>query len=33
MEPHYVVNEGPETAVSLVTFASVEDMPNMLLIE
>ena len=33
MEPHYVVNEGPETAVSLVTFASVEDIPNMLLIE
>ena len=32
-EPHYVINEGPEAAVSLVTFASVEKMPNMILIK
>ena len=32
-EPHYVINEGPETAVSLVTFASVENMPNTVLVE
>ena len=32
-EPHYVINKGPEAAVSLVTFASVEKMPNMVLIE
>ena len=28
-EPHYVVNNGKEPAVSIVTFASVEGMPNM----
>ena len=28
-EPHYVVNNGTEPAVSIVTFASVEGMPNM----
>ena len=32
-EPHYVINEGPETAVSLVTFASAENMPNTVLVE
>ena len=32
-EPHYVINEWPETAVSLVTFASVENMPNTVLVE
>lgn len=28
-EPHYVINTGTEPAISLVTFASVEGMPNM----
>ncbi|KZR70693.1 MULTISPECIES: cupin domain-containing protein [Prochlorococcus] len=32
-EPHYVVNKGSEPAVSLVTFASVEGMPNMVRVE
>ena len=27
-EPHYVINRGTEPAISLVTFASVEGMPN-----
>jgi quercetin dioxygenase-like cupin family protein len=27
-EPHYVINRGSRPAVSLVTFASVEGMPN-----
>ena len=29
-EPHYVINQGTEPAVSLVTFASVEGMPNLI---
>ena len=28
-EPHYVTNKGPEPAEALVTFASVEGLPNM----
>ena len=32
-EPHYVINKGSEPAVSLVTFASVEGMPNMVRVE
>ena len=32
-EPHYVVNQGDEPVVSLVTFASVEGMPNMIRME
>ena len=32
-EPHYVVNKGSEPAVSLVTFASVVGMPNMVRVE
>ena len=32
-EPHYVINTGTEPAISLVTFASVEGMPNMVLVE
>ena len=32
-EPHYVVNTGTEPAISLVTFASVEGMPNMVRME
>lgn len=32
-EPHYVINKGSEPAVSLVTFASVEGMPNMVQVE
>jgi len=32
-EPHYVVNKGSKPAVSLVTFASVEGMPNMVRVE
>ena len=32
-EPHYVGNKGSEPAVSLVTFASVEGMPNMVRVE
>ena len=28
-EPHYVTNRGPEPAEALVTFASVEGLPNM----
>ena len=29
-EPHYVTNKGPEPAEALVTFASVEGLPNMI---
>lgn len=29
-EPHYVTNKGSETAEAMVTFASVEGMPNMI---
>ena len=29
-EPHYVVNKGSKPAISLVTFASVEGMPNLI---
>jgi quercetin dioxygenase-like cupin family protein len=29
-EPHYVTNKGPETAEAMVTFASVEGLPNMI---
>jgi len=29
-EPHYVTNRGPEPAEAMVTFASVEDLPNMI---
>ena len=29
-EPHYVTNRGPEPAEALVTFASVEGLPNMI---
>ncbi len=32
-EPHYVINKGSEPAVSLVTFASVVGMPNMVRVE
>ena len=32
-EPHYVINTGTEPAISLVTFASVEGMPNMVRVE
>ena len=32
-EPHYVINKGSEPVVSLVTFASVEGMPNMVRVE
>lgn len=32
-EPHYVVNQGDEPVVSLVTFASVQGMPNMIRME
>ena len=32
-EPHYVINKGSEPAVSLVTFASVVGMPNMVQVE
>lgn len=32
-EPHYVTNKGSETAEAIVTFASVEGMPNMVRIE
>ena len=32
-EPHYVVNQGSEPAVSMVTFASVEGMPNLIKIQ
>ena len=32
-EPHYVVNKGSKPAISLVTFASVEGMPNLIKIE
>ena len=32
-KPHYVVNTGTEPVISLVTFASVEGMPNMVRIE
>ena len=32
-EPHYVINKGVEPAVSLVTFASVVGMPNMVQVE
>lgn len=32
-EPHYVINTGTEPAISLVTFASVEGMPNMVTIK
>ena len=32
-EPHYVINKGSEPAVSLVTFASVEGLPNMVRVE
>ena len=32
-EPHYVVNRGSTPAVSLVTFASVEGMPNQVLVK
>ena len=28
-EPHYVTNQGPEPAEAIVTFASVEGLPNM----
>ena len=28
-EPHYVTNKGPEPAEAIVTFASVEGLPNM----
>ena len=31
-EPHYVINRGSKPAVSLVTFASVEGMPNQVLV-
>ena len=29
-EPHYIINNGTEPAISIVTFASVEGMPNMI---
>jgi len=32
-EPHYLINKGSEPSVSLVTFASVEGMPNMVRVE
>ena len=32
-EPHYVTNKGPEPAEALVTFASVEGLPNMIPIQ
>ena len=32
-EPHYVINTGTEPAISFVTFASVEGMPNMVRVE
>ena len=32
-EPHYVINKGSQPAVSLVTFASVVGMPNMVRVE
>ena len=32
-EPHYVINRGSRPAVSLVTFASVEGMPNQVLVK
>ena len=32
-EPHYVVNKGSKPAISLVTFASVEGMPNLIKVE
>ena len=32
-EPHYVVNNGTEPAVSMVTFASVKGMPNLIKVE
>ena len=28
-EPHYVTNRGPEPAEAMVTFASVQGLPNM----
>lgn len=32
-EPHYVVNKGLKPAISIVTFASVEGMPNLIKVE
>ena len=32
-EPHYVINRGDEPVVSLVAFASVEGMPNLIRVE
>ena len=32
-EPHYVINTGTEPAISFVTYASVEGMPNMVRVE
>ena len=32
-EPHYVVNKGTEPAVSMVSFASVKGMPNLIKVE
>ena len=32
-EPHYVVNNGTKPAISIVTFASVEGMPNMIKVD
>ena len=30
VNPHYVINQGNDPVVSLVTFASVEGMPNLI---
>ena len=32
-KPHYVINTGTEPAISLVTFASVKGIPNMVRVE
>ena len=32
-EPHYIMNNGTEPAISIVTFASVEGMPNMIKVD
>ena len=32
-EPHYIINRGDKPAVSIVTFASVEGMPNLIRVE